>query len=144
MKRALIPAVLLSLCIFSACSLVTPKEGVHGGQPMVEAAFSDPFGSGKAKKDNDATAFLVGAYDVSNNYAAYFDGRGRVTLVAPDGSSTGGSYAMEESDNKIATVRIDMGQGETEYNYRLNSSDGDFTLTGKKDEALVFVLKTFE
>ena len=146
MKRALIPAILLSMSILSACSMIVPAEIENGEQEMVEAAFSaNTLGSAKKnRKGHDATAFLVGEFYVSNGYTAFFDGRGAVTMVAPDGSSIGGYYTLQEEDEKSASVIINFGQGDESYRYDLISGSGDFTLTDKDNNLLVFVLKTYE
>ena len=146
MKKALIPAILLSLSILSACSVVVPEESENSEQQTAEAAFSvKQFSSGKSrKKVRDATSFLVGEYYVNNGFTACFDGRGSVTMVSPEGDKAGGYYAMEEGDRKHATVHINMGEGETKYTYNLISSEGDFTLSNGSSSLLVFVLKAYE
>lgn len=144
-----IPVVLLSLCILGGCAVrstgaedPTPKE-------VVEAAVSEDnfdlwLQSAKKTEKEDVTSFLVGEFYVSNGYTACFDGRGSVTVIAPDGTHAAGTYSMHSKNGKHATVTVDLGQGGQDYAYTLISGDGGFTLTDSADNLLVFVLKTYD
>ena len=149
MKKMLIPVVLLSLCMLSGCT--DRSAGTEEAIPkeVVEAAVSEDNlnlwkQSAKKTEKEDVTSFLVGEFYVSNGYTAYFDGRGSVTMIAPDGSHTAGTYSMRSKNGKHATVTVDLGQGEQDYAYTLISGDGGFTLTDPADNLLVFVLKTYD
>lgn len=143
MKKKIIPIVVLSLCLLSACSHVpTDAARPHSDSTMI-ASFS---GVSKGQGDNahDATAFLVGEFFVSTGEIAKFDGRGACTLVAKDGTSRAGYYAMTERTDKNAKVSINTGEGDVVYAYQLISSDGGFTLTDSNGNQSVFVLKIYE
>ncbi len=141
MKKALIPAVLLSLSMLSGCTLVVPASAENSEQKLVEAALSVKIGG---RQDHDATEFLVGEFYISNGCTAFFDGHGTVTMLSPDGSSQVGSYALLEKDEEAASVIMRIGGEEISYRYQLISNDGGFTLTDGNGNMLVFVLRTYE
>lgn len=149
MKQSIIPIVLLSLSLLSGCTdRSEPAESSEPEEVMEAAIFDEQLNlwkqSAKKTEKGDVTSFLVGEFYVSNGYTAYFDGRGSVTMIAPDGSYAAGTYAMKAKSGKNATVIVNLGQGEQEYAYTLISSDGGFTLTDSADNLLVFVLKTYD
>lgn len=149
MQKKLIAIALFSLCLLCGCTNRSAPAENAKPEEVVEAAVSDEqlnLWKNYAKKTakGDITSFLVGEFYVSNGYTAYFDGRGSVTMIAPDGSYVAGSYSMKSKSGKNATVTVDLGQGKQEYAYTLISSDGGFTLTDPADNLLVFVLKTYD
>lgn len=143
MKKALIPALLLSVSVLGGCSLVSSPSVGNESKEVVEASYSLNLGSQSIKADHDATAFLVGEYFVNDGTTAQFDGRGSLTILAPDGRSVAGFYALTEKNSGGAIVSINTGSGNVDYQYQLISSDGGFTLTDTKGELLVFVLKSY-
>ncbi len=144
-RKVMIPAVVLSLGILAGCSVISSGSSSPVGGKTMEASISLPFSSntGSSRK-HDATAFLVGEFFVSNGNTAFFDGRGALTVVAPDGSSVAGYYSMQERDDKKASVTINFGEGDVDYAFELISSDGGFTLTDPDNNLLVFVLRSYD
>ncbi len=150
MKKRIIPLVLLSLSLLCGCTDRSSPAKEGEAQEVVQAAVSDEHLNNlwkdfaKKTEKGDVTSFLVGEFYVSNGYTAYFDGRGSVTMIAPDDTHVAGTYSMKQKNGKNATVTVDLGQGSQDYAYALISSDGGFTLTDSADNLLVFVLKTYD
>lgn len=135
-SSAIVLMVVMLICVLllGSCALI-PDVQARELTDYQEASFTGYIpGSGSW----DATDFLVGEFYNSTGEVTRFDGRGTVTVIAPDGVNSVGLYSMTESDGKEAVVHILMNGEESSYEFDLVSSQGDFTLTDAKGNLSIY------
>lgn len=141
MKRALIPALLLTLCLFlCGCGEDAPPSAEEEQQRLVEAALSvnDLGNVKKLRKSHDISSCLVGEFNVSNGDSASFDSRGSVKLTAPNKKSMAGFFYLTEKGDESVVLMINFGSGEEEYAFEQLTEDGSFSLTDRNNTELIF------